>query len=329
VANRQSNPLMLAAIGDKSNEELLLRVLGLLVEYGADISYQDPLGDDAIYLLREAPRAAEYLRRLDRIEYHSAAPTLAAGSEILWAIETHQPLERISILLEQGHNVNVTIGYRVESGGPLHSAAATLVPLRKHICSEAEDLRKKEIIKLLLSHGVHLHTVDDQGATPLDLLLEMVRRWRCRKILTIWREALTEHGIDWQEYLDTEAAMHKSKDCYSSAQDYYWSMQLQRDYWLSEEWEDESELRHFWNPETLDWDPINDDYKRQFSVLRDKQGGSILLSGSKASTRSSISRFSRKKEKLVSFGFVVSFGYALFIFALFFVFIFIFPFLRL
>lgn len=31
---------------------------------------------------------------------------------------------------------------------------------------------------------------------------------------------------------------------------------MQRDYWLSYEWEDESRERLFWNPEKLDFDPL-------------------------------------------------------------------------
>jgi hypothetical protein len=111
---------------------------------------------------------------------------------------------------------------------------------------------------MVLKWGYDIFAIDDNLATAFDIVLEICRKWRHRQAIIIWRSAIEEAGLNWEEYLAREKALHakRSRCDYLGARDYYWSLQMQRDYWLSYEWEDESRERLFWNPEKLDFDPL-------------------------------------------------------------------------
>lgn len=113
---------------------------------------------------------------------------------------------------------------------------------------------------MVMKWDYDISAVDDNLATAFDIVLEICRKWRYRKAITIWRGAIEEAGLDWNEYLAREKALHakRRRSEYLGARDYYWSLQMQRDYWLSNEWEDESRERLFWNPDKLDFDPLED-----------------------------------------------------------------------
>lgn len=138
----------------------------------------------------------------------------------------------------------MTTGFRSETGNILHFAAETLdhiqgswLPL-----STAElETRKIGNIALLLQPGADVHMLDDQDATPFDYVLEVVRKFRHRKALHLWRDVLESCGLDW-ETSQKEKEIHASrrfKD-YPCAREYYCSLQQQKDFWLSDEWVDES-----------------------------------------------------------------------------------------
>src|SRR5438876_607490 len=95
--------------------------------------------------------------------------------------------------------------------------------------------------------------------TPFDIILEASRKWRYRQGQQIWKNALESYGVNWEMYLAEEYNPHsrRTRAEFLSFKDYYWSLHQQRQYWLSEEWEEEAEERLFWDPETMDFQPRN------------------------------------------------------------------------
>lgn len=182
-----------------------------------------------------------------------------------WAVINCDCPRKIKKALDQGVNLDEwRVGYRAETGPLLHAVASSLNPIQttpEGLDREARDARIKETMVLILSSGrsgYNVSAVDDNLATAFDIALELCRKWRYRKVLTIWRAGIEGAGLDWDEYISNEKALHsiRKRSEYLGARDYYWSLQVQMDYWLSDEWEEEEKERLFWNPERFDFDPV-------------------------------------------------------------------------
>jgi hypothetical protein len=83
--------LGLACVGEKDNEVLVHEVVRILVEKGgADITLQDDLGDDAVYLSRKSVSIALYLRQQAQVEFNRQVLE-TPKSMLQWAIHDLQP----------------------------------------------------------------------------------------------------------------------------------------------------------------------------------------------------------------------------------------------
>ena len=251
-------------MGDRFDHEPLLELVRVLIEYGgSDPTIQDSIGDDCLYHIRRSTTIPRYLRLQSPMPCGFNDSGNGPVSALQWAVVECACPEKIKTLL-QGVNPNEwNYGFRSETGPILHSSASLLTPAQTTsdgISPAARDCRIKEIINLVLAGGSHLHAVDDNLVTALDIVLEICRKWRYRKGLSIWRAAIEEAGNDWEVYLAKEKSMHseRSRVDYGGARDYYWSLKMQKDYWLSHDWEEEAQERLFWNPERLDFDPLKD-----------------------------------------------------------------------
>lgn len=257
------HPLALACMGDRFDHEPLLELVRVLIEHGgSDPTIQDSIGDDCLYHIRRSTTIPRYLRLQSFVPcgFNDSGNDLV--SALHWAVVECACPEKIKKLLQQGANPNEwNYGFRSETGPILHSSASLLTPAQTTpdgLGPAARDRRIKEIINLVLAWGSDLYALDDNLVTALDVVLEICRKWRYRNGLSIWRAAIEDHGIDWEEYLAKEKSLHskRSRVDYGGARDYYWSLEMQRDYWLSHDWEVEAQERFFWNPKRLDFDPL-------------------------------------------------------------------------
>jgi hypothetical protein len=228
---------------------------------GSDLFIQDEIGDDCLHHIRTIPSVSSYLRQQGRLPTSMVRDKFKTQTALNWAVYSCNPPEEIENLLELGADPRgLTTGFRNETGNVLHTAASTLNHLQgltDSLYGSLLDARKRDNIVLLLRAGADIHVLDDQDCTPFDYLLEVVRKFRHRKGLRIWREALEACGIYWEEFLEEEKKIHTSRcrEDYPAACDYYWSLQQQRDYWLSDKWKEESEERFFWDPHIMDYLP--------------------------------------------------------------------------
>ena len=257
-----SHPLAKACIGVRSAHKSVLDLVRILVEIGnSDLFIQDEIGDDCLHHTRTIPLVSSYLRQQGHLPTYMVRDKFKTQTALNWAVYNCSPPEEIQKLLELGADPRgLTTGFRNETGNVLHTAAATLNHLQGRtdcLYGSLLDARKRDNIVLLLQAGANIHVLDDQDCTPFDYLLEIVRKFRHRKGLRIWSEVLEACGIDWEEFLNEEKKIHASRrrEDYPAARDYYWSLQQQRDYWLSNKWKEESEERFFWDPHIMDYLP--------------------------------------------------------------------------
>jgi hypothetical protein len=250
-------------MGDRFGHEPLLDLVRVLIEHGgSDPTIQDSIGDDCLYHIRRSTTIPRYLRRQSSVPCEFNDPGNGLVSALHWAVVECACPKKIKTLLQQGANPNEwNYGFRSETGPILHCSASLLTPAQTTpdgLHPAARDRRIKEIISLVLAFRSNLYAVDDNLVTALDIVLEICRKWRYRKGLSIWRAAIEEAGVDWEEYLAKEKSLHsdRSRVDYGGARDYYWSLEMQKDYWFSHDWEEEAQERLFWNPERLDFDPV-------------------------------------------------------------------------
>lgn len=249
-------------MGDRFDSVSLLNLVRMLIEYGGlDPTIQDSIGDDCLFHIRRSTTISKYIRLHNSIKVDRELTT-DPGTALRWAVVDCACPKKIEMLLEQGADANEwNIGFRSESGPTLHSAASPLSPLQTtpdDLDSGARDKRINQIIVLVLKRGYDLSAIDDNLATAFDIVLEICRKWRYHRAITIWKAALEEAGIIWEEYICSERDLHakRKRSEYLGGRDYYWSLQLQMDYWLSGEWEEEARERLFWNAERMDFDPV-------------------------------------------------------------------------
>jgi hypothetical protein len=262
-----SHPLALACMGGGSAQHPSMDLVRTLVEVGqSDVAVQDSIGDDCAYHARTSVALAKYIRNQNDFFSHSISFASDAGersfsSALTWAVYDCRSPAEIEKCLDDGADIrNIGVGLRPQTGSILHTATSLLNPLQpspEGLIGAKLDLRREEIIRLLVNRGAYLYALDDNGITPLDSVLEITRKWRYRKTLKIWRKALESCGIDWESYLKKEYDIHECRTLeeFLGFKDYYWSLHQQRQYWLSEDWEEESEERLFWDPDSLDFLP--------------------------------------------------------------------------
>jgi len=250
-------------MGDRFEHKPLLELVRVLIEHGgSDPTIQDSIGDDCLYHMRRSNTIPRYLRLQSSVPCGSNDPENDPVSALHWAVVECASPEMIEKILEKGANPNKwNYGFRSETGPILHCSASLLTPVQttpNGLPPADRDCRIKKIINLVLNFGSDLYALDDNLVTALDIVLEICRKWRYRKGLSIWRAAIEDFGIDWEEYLAKEISLHseRSRIDYGGARDYYWSLEMQKDYWLSHEWEEEAQERLFWNPARLDFDPL-------------------------------------------------------------------------
>lgn len=270
-----SHPLALACIGDRSAETSVLDLVRVLVERGnSDISIQDEIGDDCLHHTRTLPLISSYLRAQGHLSWRSQKSR--CQNELSWAVYSCAPTSEIKALLERGADPRgLTTGFRSETGNILHCAVASLNHIQGSwlpISTTELESRKVDNIALILQSGADVHVLDDQDATPFDYVLEVVRKFRHRRTLHLWRAALKACDIDWELFLQKEKDIHANRrlEDYPCARNYYWSLQQQKDFWLSDKWVDESEERFFWNSSTMDYLPPGaapGRYKREVSEV--------------------------------------------------------------
>lgn len=249
-------------MGNGSQQTPVLDVVRILMEIGeSDLSIQDDIGDDCLQHSRTIPAVDSYLREQGKLPPSLGHEKFTRQVALNWAIHSCSASVEIKKLIELGADPRgLTSGFRNETGNALHTAAVTLNHLQGlSIIPDRVQLEaiKKENIALLIQSGAFIHVQDDQDCTPFDYVLELVRKFRYRRALHLWRGALEMCGIDWHEFLDREKEIHASRrrEDYPAASDYYFSLQQQRDFWLSDQWEEEAEERFFWDPRIMDYLP--------------------------------------------------------------------------